>query len=139
MKDQEKDKSDANQEKLEREKKSDDGKFLTTNNGVRINDNQNSLKAGERGPTLLEDFVMREKIQHFDHERIPERVVHARGSGAHGFFETYKSMSKYTKAHFLQEEGQKTPVFVRFSTVGGSRGSRDLARDVRGFATKFYT
>ncbi|MEX0608091.1 MAG: catalase [Balneolaceae bacterium] len=139
MQDHEKDKSKAKQEQLDKEKKSDQDKFLTTNNGVRINDNQNSLKAGERGPTLLEDFVMREKIQHFDHERIPERVVHARGSGAHGYFESYGTAGKYTKAHFLQKEGQKTPVFVRFSTVVGSRGSTDLARDVRGFATKFYT
>ena len=115
------------------------GEFLTTNQGVRINDNQNSLKAGDRGPTLLEDFILREKITHFDHERIPERVVHARGSGAHGYFQVYESMGKYTKAHFLQDPALKTPVFVRFSTVAGSRGSTDLARDVRGFAVKFYT
>ncbi|MBF0208027.1 MAG: catalase [Oligoflexia bacterium] len=117
----------------------DEGKFLTTNQGVRISDDQNSLKVGERGPTLLEDFIMREKITHFDHERIPERVVHARGSGAHGFFQVYKSMAKYTKAKFLNDPTIKTPVFVRFSTVVGSRGSTDLARDVRGFAVKFYT
>ncbi|HKR12345.1 MAG TPA: catalase [Pyrinomonadaceae bacterium] len=115
------------------------GEFLTTNHGVRINDNQNSLKAGDRGPTLLEDFILREKITHFDHERIPERVVHARGSAAHGYFQVYESMSEYTKAHFLQDPTIKTPVFVRFSTVAGSRGSTDLARDVRGFAVKFYT
>ncbi len=115
------------------------GEFLTTNHGVRINDNQNSLKAGERGPTLLEDFILREKITHFDHERIPERVVHARGSAAHGYFQVYDSMAEYTKAHFLQDPAIKTPVFVRFSTVAGSRGSTDLARDVRGFAVKFYT
>ena len=115
------------------------GEFLTTNQGVRINDNQNSLKAGERGATLLEDFILREKITHFDHERIPERVVHARGSAAHGYFQVYESMAQYTKANFLQEPGLKTPVFVRFSTVAGSRGSTDLARDVRGFAVKFYT
>ena len=115
------------------------GEFMTTNQGLRINDDQNSLKAGERGPTLLEDFQLREKIMHFDHERIPERIVHARGSGAHGIFELTKSLSKFTKAGFLQTPGTKTPVFVRFSTVAGSRGSTDLARDVRGFAVKFYT
>jgi catalase len=97
------------------------------------------LKAGDRGPSLLEDFHFREKITHFDHERIPERIVHARGSGAHGYFELTKSMSHYTRAAFLQEPGSQTPVFVRFSTVAGSRGSSDLARDVRGFAVKFYT
>lgn len=113
--------------------------FLTTNQGLRINDDQNSLKAGERGPTLLEDFQLREKIMHFDHERIPERIVHARGSGAHGVFELTESLSKYTKAGFLQTPGTQTPVFVRFSTVAGSRGSSDLARDIRGFAVKFYT
>ena len=112
---------------------------LTTNQGLPINDNQNSLKAGTRGATLLEDFIMREKITHFDHERIPERIVHARGSAAHGFFELYESMEKYTKAGFLTDTSRKTPVFVRFSTVAGSRGSTDLARDVRGFAVKFYT
>src|SRR5687767_7455112 len=115
------------------------GEFLSTNQGVRINDNQNSLKAGNRGPTLLEDFILREKITHFDHERIPERVVHARGSAAHGYFEVYESMVEYTKAAFLQDPSIKTPVFVRFSTVVGSRGSTDLARDVRGFSVKFYT
>ena len=118
---------------------SSDDQFLTTNQGIRINDNQNSLKAGERGPTLLEDFIFREKITHFDHERIPERIVHARGSAAHGVFQVYKSMSKYTKAGFLTDTERQTPVFVRFSTVAGSRGSTDLARDVRGFAVKFYT
>ncbi len=115
------------------------GEFLTTNQGLRINDNQNSLKAGDRGATLLEDFILREKITHFDHERIPERIVHARGSAAHGFFELYEPMSKYTKAGFLNNTSVKTPVFVRFSTVAGSRGSSDLARDVRGFSVKFYT
>ncbi len=113
--------------------------YLTTNQGVRVNDDQNSLKAGERGATLLEDFILREKITHFDHERIPERVVHARGAAAHGFFQVYESMAQYTKAGFLQDPKVKTPVFVRFSTVAGSRGSSDLARDVRGFAVKFYT
>jgi catalase len=115
------------------------GEYLTTNHGVRISDNQNSLKAGERGPTLLEDFILREKITHFDHERIPERVVHARGSAAHGYFQVYEPMAEYTRANFLQDPSVKTPVFVRFSTVAGSRGSTDLARDVRGFAVKFYT
>jgi catalase len=113
--------------------------FLTTDQGMKINDDQNSLKAGDRGPTLLEDFILREKITHFDHERIPERVVHARGTAAHGYFQVYESMSKYTRAKFLQDPAVKTPVFVRFSTVAGFRGSTDLARDVRGFAVKFYT
>lgn len=112
---------------------------LTTNQGTPISDNQNSLKAGARGPTLLEDFVLREKITHFDHERIPERIVHARGSGAHGFFQPVKSMRHLTKANFLQDPKQKTEVFARFSTVAGGAGSVDLPRDVRGFAVKFYT
>ncbi|RYY46449.1 MAG: catalase [Chitinophagaceae bacterium] len=115
------------------------GQFLTGNQGVKVNDDQNSLKAGERGPSLLEDFLLREKLTHFDHERIPERVVHARGSAAHGVFKLHRSMREYTRAGFLSEEGLETPVFVRFSTVAGSRGSTDLARDVRGFAVKFYT
>jgi catalase len=115
------------------------GQYLTTNHGVRVNDDQNSLKAGERGASLLEDFILREKITHFDHERIPERVVHARGSGAHGVFKLYESMSAVTRANFLNDTSAETPVFVRFSTVAGSRGSTDLARDVRGFAVKFYT
>lgn len=115
------------------------GEQMTTNHGVKINDDQNSLKAGERGATLLEDFILREKITHFDHERIPERIVHARGSGAHGVFKLYESQSAFTKAHFLNDTETETPVFVRFSTVAGSRGSSDLARDVRGFAVKFYT
>ncbi|GEP52222.1 catalase [Flavobacterium noncentrifugens] len=114
-------------------------KFLTTNQGVKINDDNNSLKAGERGPSLLEDFILREKITHFDHERIPERIVHARGSAAHGYFEVTNPIPQFTKAGFLQEVGQRTPVFTRFSTVAGSRGSTDLARDVRGFSVKFYT
>jgi len=112
---------------------------MTTNHGVKINDDQNSLKAGDRGATLLEDFILREKITHFDHERIPERIVHARGSGAHGVFKVYQDMSALTRAAFLCDPGAETPVFVRFSTVAGSRGSTDLARDVRGFAVKFYT
>lgn len=116
-----------------------EGQMLNTNQGLLINDNQNSLKAGERGATLLEDFILREKITHFDHERIPERIVHARGSGAHGIFELYEPIGKYTKAKFLNDTSRQTPVFVRFSTVAGSRGSTDLARDVRGFAVKFYT
>lgn len=115
------------------------GEFLTTNQGVRINDDQNSLKSGERGPSLLEDFILREKITHFDHERIPERVVHARGSAAHGIFKLNEDLSEFTKAGFLTDTSRETPVFVRFSTVAGSRGSSDLARDVRGFAVKFYT
>ncbi len=115
------------------------GKTLTTNQGLPIADDQNSLRAGERGPTLLEDFILREKITHFDHERIPERVVHARGAAAHGYFEVYESMAPVTRAGFLQDPGVRTPVFARFSTVGGSRGSADTPRDVRGFAVKFYT
>ncbi len=115
------------------------GTDLTTNVGVPIADDQNSLRAGERGPTLLEDFALIEKLQHFDHERIPERIVHARGAAAHGFFEVYKSMASVTRAAFLNDPAVKTPVFVRFSTVGGSRGSADTARDPRGFAVKFYT
>jgi len=112
---------------------------LTTNQGVPINDDQNTLTIGDRGPSLLEDFHFREKITHFDHERIPERVVHARGSAAHGVFQVYKSLERYTRAAFLTDPTRETPVFVRFSTVAGSRGSSDLARDVRGFAVKFYT
>lgn len=115
------------------------GKALTTRQGVKVNDTNNSLKAGERGSTLLEDFLLREKITSFDHERIPERIVHARGSGAHGYFELYKSQKDYTKAGIFNDTSRKTPVFVRFSTVAGSKGSPDLARDVRGFAVKFYT
>lgn len=112
---------------------------LTTNQGVKISDNQNSLKAGVRGATLMEDFILREKITHFDHERIPERIVHARGVGAHGFFEAYPGNEKLTKAGFLTNTSVQTPVFVRFSTVQGPRGSADTVRDIRGFATKFYT
>ena len=105
---------------------------LTTAQGGPVSDDQNSLKIGPRGPTLIEDFHFREKIFHFDHERIPERVVHARGYGAHGYFETYKPLSKYTRADLFQRAGERTPAFVRFSTVAGSKGSADLARDVRG-------
>lgn len=114
-------------------------KELTTNQGVKLSEDEESLTAGERGPTLMEDFHFREKMTHFDHERIPERVVHARGFSAHGEFELYESMKPYTKAKFLQNPNVKTPVFTRFSTVVGSRGSKDTPRDVRGFATKFYT
>jgi catalase len=112
---------------------------LTTNQGVKVSDNQNTLRAGPRGPSLLEDFIMREKITHFDHERIPERIVHARGSAAHGVFRVYESQAGLTKAAFLQDPSKETPVYVRFSTVQGSRGSADTVRDVRGFAVKFYT
>jgi catalase len=115
------------------------GTALTTNQGLRVSDNQNSLKAGGRGPTLLEDFILREKITHFDHERIPERIVHARGSAAHGYFQPYQSMAHVTSAAFLSDPKIKTPVFARFSTVAGGAGSVDLPRDVRGFAVKFYT
>ena len=104
-----------------------------------ISDNQNSLKNGARGPTLLEDFVLREKITHFDHERIPERVVHARGSAAHGYFELTESLEGITTAKILTETGKQTPLFTRFSTVAGNKGSKDTPRDVRGFAVKFYT
>jgi catalase len=124
---------------LERVRVDSGGQALTTNFGQPIADNQNSLKAGFRGPALLEDFILREKITHFDHERIPERIVHARGSAAHGFFECYDSLADVTRASFLAAQGKLTPVFVRFSTVAGERGSTDTPRDVRGFATKFYT
>jgi catalase len=113
--------------------------YLTTAQGLRLPDTDHSLKAGERGPTIMEDHHFREKITHFDHERIPERVVHARGTGAHGVFVSYGNAASLTRARFLAEEGQETPVFVRFSTVIGSRGSADTVRDTRGFATKFYT
>jgi catalase len=126
-------------EPLDRVRVDSTGRVLTTNQGVAIADNQNSLKYGVRGPALLEDFILREKITHFDHERIPERIVHARGSAAHGFFECYEPLTKYTRAAPFQAAGKVTPVFVRFSTVQGERGSKDTARDVRGFAVKFYT
>ena len=124
---------------LERVRVDSSGRVLTTNQGVPIADNQNSLKAGPRGPVLLEDFILREKITHFDHERIPERIVHARGSAAHGVFECTEAIPELTRAAPLQQVGKQTPVFVRFSTVAGERGSKDTARDVRGFAVKFYT
>ncbi len=124
---------------LDRVRVDSGGQMLTTNQGVPIGDNQNSLKAGLRGPTLLEDYILREKITNFDHERIPERIVHARGSAAHGYFEAYEPLGDLTRAAPFQEKGKVTPVFVRFSTVAGERGSVDTARDVRGFAVKFYT
>ncbi|KAA6473005.1 catalase [Bacillus swezeyi] len=126
-------------QQLEHYRSDNRGKKMTTNQGLRVSEDEHSLKAGVRGPTLMEDFHFREKMTHFDHERIPERVVHARGFGAHGYFQVYEPMTEYTKAKFLQDPSVKTPVFVRFSTVAGSRGSGDTVRDVRGFATKFYT
>ncbi|MBP6020336.1 MAG: catalase [Burkholderiaceae bacterium] len=124
---------------LDRVRADASGQAMTTNQGVKISDNQNSLKAGVRGPALLKDFILREKITHFDHERIPERIVHARGSGAHGYFECYKPLTELTQASIFSEAGKITPLFIRFSTVAGERGSKDTARDVRGFAIKFYT
>ena len=135
-------KTKSSGEKLEQLKQTSidaQDQLMTTDQGLKINDDHNSLKAGERGGTLLEDIILREKITHFDHERIPERIVHARGSGAHGIFKLTKSIKEFTKAKFLTDTSLETPVFVRFSTVAGSRGSSDLARDVRGFAVKFYT
>ncbi|MFD1359468.1 catalase [Fictibacillus halophilus] len=126
-------------EQLEQFRVDDEGKKLTTNQGVKVSEDEFSLKAGERGPTLMEDFHFREKMTHFDHERIPERIVHARGFAAHGEFELYESLKEFTKADFLQDTSKKTPTFVRFSTVAGSRGSAETVRDARGFATKFYT
>ncbi|OBK38093.1 catalase HPII [Mycobacterium sp. 1245111.1] len=132
--------SDAKQEQLEEHRVDTATGYLTTQQGVRVDHTDDSLTVGQRGPTLLEDFHAREKINHFDHERIPERVVHARGAGAYGYFEPYDdALATYTAAKFLTTPGQRTPVFVRFSTVAGSRGSADTVRDVRGFATKFYT
>jgi catalase len=124
---------------LERVRADSAGQRITTNQGVPVADNQNSLKSSLRGPTLMEDFILREKITHFDHERIPERVVHARGSGAHGYFEAYEDLGSLTRAAPFAQAGRRTPVFVRFSTVAGERGSADTVRDVRGFAVKFYT
>ena len=124
---------------LEKDYKDFEGQTMTTNQGLKINDTNNSLKAGERGATLLEDFLLREKITSFDHERIPERIVHARGSAAHGYFELYDTIEQYSKAGVFNDTTRKTSVFARFSTVAGSKGSPDLARDVRGFAVKFYT
>ncbi len=116
----------------------DEGK-MTTNQGLKVSEDEFSFKAGERGPTLMEDFHFREKMTHFDHERIPERVVHARGFSAHGEFEVYESLEELTDAEFLKDPSRKTPVFVRFSTVAGSKGSAETVRDVRGFSTRFYT
>jgi len=132
-------KNSQKQQQLEDFKVDYQDKPLTTKQGLKVNDTNNSLKAGVRGATLLEDFLLREKIHSFDHERIPERIVHARGSGAHGFFELYESIAEFSKAGIFTDTSRKTPVFARFSTVGGSKGSTDLARDVRGFAVKFYT
>jgi catalase len=132
--------ANAKQRQLEGARVSRDTGYLTTQQGVRVDHTDDALTVGERGPTLLEDFHAREKITHFDHERIPERVVHARGAGAYGYFEPYDdSLAEFTVAKFLTTPGKQTPVFVRFSTVAGSRGSADTVRDVRGFATKFYT
>ncbi|MCJ7840944.1 catalase [Lederbergia sp. NSJ-179] len=139
MSDERKINENSKDEQLELFRVVDKGKKLTTNQGLKMAEDEFSLKAGERGPTLMEDFHFREKMTHFDHERIPERVVHARGFAAHGEFQVYESMRKYTKAKFLQNPAVKTPVFVRFSTVVGSRGSAETVRDVRGLATKFYT
>jgi catalase len=133
-----KNEKDQKNEQLEQHR-SDVEETLTTNQGVAVSDTDNSLTAGERGPTLMEDFHFREKMMHFDHERIPERVVHPRGSGAHGYFQVYETLEELTRAKFLCDPSVKTPVFVRFSTVVGFRGSPDTVRDVRGFATKFYT
>jgi len=129
----------ANDGSLDRVRVDSQGRALTTNQGVSVSDNQSSLKAGLRGPALLADFILREKITHFDHERIPERVVHARGSAAHGYFECEEPLAEYTCASLFASAGKRTPVFVRFSTVAGERGSADTVRDVRGFAVKFYT
>ncbi|MDT8860245.1 catalase [Alkalihalobacillus sp. MEB130] len=131
--------ADRKNEQLKKYRIQNTGKRITTNEGLKVANNDSTLKVGERGPVLMEDFHFFQKQLHFDTERIPERVVHARGFGAHGVFETYKSMKKVTKACFLQEAGLETPVFVRFSTVQGGKGSKDTARDVRGFAVKFYT
>jgi catalase len=132
-------KKDQFLEKAYRTQDQEAGHFIATPTGVRIDHTDDTVKAGERGPTLMEDFHFRYSITQFDHERIPERVVHARGSGAHGYFELFESQSDITKAGVLNDTSRKTPVFVRFSTVQGSRGSADTVRDVRGFAVKFYT
>ncbi|WP_137791258.1 catalase [Bacillus sp. E(2018)] len=139
MSDQNKVNGNSKNEQLEQYRADDKGKKLTTNQGLKVAEDEFSLKAGERGPTLMEDFHFREKMTHFDHERIPERIVHARGFAAHGEFELYESLGEFTKADFLNDTSKKTPTFVRFSTVAGSRGSAETVRDARGFATKFYT
>jgi catalase len=133
------DRADAKHRQLDEHRRDHAGEHLTTEQGVKVDHTDDSLKAGERGPTLLEDFHLREKLTHFDHERIPERIVHPRGSGAYGFFEAYEDLGELTRAGLFSEAGKRTPVFVRFSTVVGFRGSADTVRDVRGFATKFYT
>ncbi|NLY36852.1 MAG: catalase [Tissierellia bacterium] len=127
------------QKQLENHKVINDGEFMTTNQGLKVSEDEMSLKAGTRGPTIMDDFHFREKMTHFDHERIPERIVHARGQGAHGIFESYQDLSEITMADFLSEKGKRTPLFCRFSTVAGSRGSADTVRDARGWAVKFYT
>ncbi|HEY1449483.1 MAG TPA: catalase, partial [Solirubrobacteraceae bacterium] len=127
------------QSELQRDRVTHEDGQLTTDQGVPVEHTDDSLSAGERGPTLMQDFHFREKLTRFDHERIPERVVHARGAGAYGWFECYGALTEVTCADFLSEAGLRTSVFVRFSTVAGSRGSADTVRDVRGFATKFYT
>lgn len=134
-----KDDKNLKQEQLEYHKVVNDKEAMTTNQGLKVSEDEMSLKAGERGPTIMEDFHFREKMTHFDHERIPERVVHARGHGAHGIFESYQDLSDITKADFLSEKGKKTPLFCRFSNVAGNKGSADVVRDVRGWAVKFYT
>ncbi|UOQ95395.1 catalase [Halobacillus shinanisalinarum] len=139
MSDDHKGRNNKKNKQLEQFRADDRDKKMTTDQGVKVSEDEFSLKAGERGPTLMEDFHFREKMTHFDHERIPERAVHARGFAAHGEFQVYESMKEYTKAGFLQDPSVKTPVFVRFSTVAGSKGSPETARDARGFATKFYT
>lgn len=133
------DQQNRKDQQLDHFRTDDRDKKMTTNQGTKVSEDEFSLKAGERGPTLMEDFHFREKMTHFDHERIPERIVHARGFAAHGEFQPYESMKDFTKADFLQDPNKKTPVFVRFSTVQGSKGSADAVRDARGFATKFYT
>lgn len=131
--------SNKKREQLEQFIHESEGKKMTSNEGITISDDENSLTAGERGPTLIEDFLAREKLAHFDRERIPERVVHARGYGAHGEFQLYESLSDLTMADFLQDPNKKTPLFVRFSQVVGSKGCNETNRDVRGFSVKFYT
>ena len=132
-------KNNEKDEQLEIFRVNDKGKYLTTNQGVKVSEDELSLTAGVRGPTLMENFHFREKMTHFDNERIPERVVHARGFVAHREFQLYESMERYTRAKIFTDTSKKTPVFVRFSTVNGARGSADTARDARGFATKFLT
>lgn len=138
-KDEPMNKENEKQEQLEKHKVTDQNKRLTTNTGAPVEEDDFILKAGERGPALMQDFNFVKKIMHFTKERIPERVVHARATGAHGELELFESMEKYTSADFLQRPGEKTPVFARISTLMGSKGSPDTVRDIRGFALKFYT